>query len=303
MSSECKDAIQLIGKGFFKELTSFFPTDRYKVHLNIRRIKPNERENAQVSLDTATITIATDRVDYLLAHLIHEYFHVYIADQFDFPYLITVENYDKDNLPYRLKKYTDVFNVIVFELRELVEILTIDYYAYKSLHYYAYKWQTAPSLQPFVDLFFKIKFASYKEFLERLIDRGAKFYWYKFRRNEPLFKEEDLIPIKFIYNENIKIWFSLFDLFSAFVSGMICKKTESMLKYFEVDIIRFLSEREIIKVILDNLTGLDGEEKDVLSKGLSFLADLVEKLRQKIDDCQKADPRLVFKEFVEGSLN
>jgi len=289
MSSECKDAIRLIGEGFFKELASFFPTSRHKVHLNIRRRKPNEGEDARVSLDTATITIVTDRADKLLAHLIHEYFHVYIADQFDFPYLINEENYDIESLPCNLKKYAGVFHVTVFEIRELAERLAIDYYAYKNC--------LLPNFQPFVDLFFKVQFASYKEDLERVIDGKIRLYWYKYKKCEPFFEGKDHSPVKFIYNENIKKWHSLFDLFITFISSLTYEK-----------IVRKCSEKDsstkkgIIEAILNSLIGLEGEERDALLKGLNFLADLVEKLRKKMEDYQKANPRLVFKEFVEISL-
>ena len=62
---------------------------------------------------------------------------------------------------------------------------------------------------------------------------------------------------------------------------------------------RLLDRKKIIEAILNSLIGLEGEEKDALSKGLNFLADLVEKLRKKMEDYQKANLRLVFKEFVE----
>ena len=62
------------------------------------------------------------------------------------------------------------------------------------------------------------------------------------------------------------------------------------------------SVEKIIQDILNSLIGLEGEEKDALSRGLNFLVDLIKKLRRKMEDCQKANPKLVFKEFVEVSL-
>ena len=298
-SEKHTDILQKHGEKCYSELSSFFPVTRYKICLDIRRGKPHE-EKAYASLDTATITIVTDKVDKLNVHLVHEYFHVYIADLFDFPYLINEENYDVENLPCNLKKYTNVFHATVFEIRELAERLAIDYYAYKWLDHYARIGQLTSKFRPLVNCFFGIQFASYKEELNRIIDGKIKLYWYKYKRNEPFFGENDQIrfPVKFIYNENIKKWHSLFDLFITFISSLIYERTKE--ERLEKD---SSSEKEIIETTLDSLIGLEGEERGgALSKGLSFLTDLVEKLRWELEDYQRANPRLVFKKFVETSL-
>ena len=186
MSSEYEDILRTIGEYFYKELAPLFPIRNYKVCLNIRKRKPYEDEVAYVSsdlLNVITITIVTDSEDNLIAHLIHEYFHVYIADYFNFIYLVRGEWYDEKSLRCNLREYANVFRVIIRETCELAEKLTIDYYALNWLEYYVCKAPLNSDLRSdlkfLADIFYEKQVKPHIEDLKIIISKKVKMHWYK----------------------------------------------------------------------------------------------------------------------------